>query len=529
MTEARDREVGIEQRRNAINNSRSKGFSVDQTVLDKYKQEAASRPQRSPTRAHFEYSRDEILLAKASAAPGGLKKTRTMPDLRGSATSSSPAPTEGDAALFEGFSGLHLSSRILPHSFLKRTLPSDQFTIYRVPDLLKHVKSPDFELPDGVCDYVVIGVIASKSSPMDHKQPTNGATHSDSHTVGNKDWEKQWDDGSRNSRRFMAITLTDLQWTVDMYLFGTAVPRYHRLAPGTVVAILNPGIMPPKAGKSDTGAFSLSLSNNSDTVLEIGQARDLGYCKTIKKDGKECGSWVNRAKTEICEWHLNAEINRTKAGRMGVNTGSNGFGRKQYSHRTRDEDPAFQRRRDGLLSRDGSKYDRETGSHFYVASTGPRPVSQTAYYTPSSSSNPFISAMEGDMVRPGERDARLRKKLAAQAKEHEIATKLGGCAHSGFRYDSAGAEYLRQKHKGTNDNKNKENIGSSGTQRSAISKTILSSGSTESRKRMATDVRLSPVKKTRFVTEKGIREAGRESLGAPLPKIDDSDDELEIV
>ena len=42
-------------------------------------------------------------------------------------------------------------------------------------------------------------------------------------------------------------------------------------------------------------------------------------------------------------------------------------------------------------------------------------------------------------------------------------------------------------------------------------------------------------KKTRFVTEKGIREAGRESLGGEVAKIaathldDDDDDDLDIV
>jgi minichromosome maintenance protein 10 len=41
---------------------------------------------------------------------------------------------------------------------------------------------------------------------------------------------------------------------------------------------------------------------------------------------------------------------------------------------------------------------------------------------------------------------------------------------------------------------------------------------------------VSPVrKKTRFVTEKGIREAGRESLGAELSKRVELDDDDELV
>jgi minichromosome maintenance protein 10 len=273
-------------------------------------------------------------------------------------------------------------------------------------------------------------------------------------------------------------------------------------------------------------------------VLEIGRARDLGYCKTTKKDGKQCGSWVNAAKTDICEWHLNAEIQRTKASRMGVNTGSNGFGRKQHHHLTKNDDEP----RRGLLGRDGRKYDRESGGHYYIASTGPKPSGGLARNGGPRRDNPFLDAVEGDLARPSERDARLRRHLAAQAKEREIAEKLGSQDHLGFGFDSAGADYMRRKIAASRDENARVNgnqtIGdSSSSQRTkTISRTILSSGGTEtseSRKRTAADVRLSPVKKTRFVTEKGIREAGRESLGTttgPASRHDsDSDDELEIV
>ncbi|OCT47288.1 DNA replication protein [Cladophialophora carrionii] len=546
MTEARERETTIEQCRATTIQNRRRGFVLDQDELDSYRTAAAeTRGQgasKSPTRQYFEYSRDQVLTAAAEAHSGTrhLKKSRTMPDLRASPSKDTGQPPrhEGDANLYEDFSGLHLTSRVLPHSFLRRTLPSETFTIYRIPDLLKNVKSPDYELPETVCDYVVFAVIASKSSPMDHKKIPN-QRDPDKSTVGTRDWEKQWDDGSHNSRRFMAITLTDLAWTIDLYLFGTALPRYHRLTPGTVVAILNPGIMPPKPGKSDTGAFSLSLSDDSDTVLEIGHARDLGYCKTLKKDGKECGSWVNTAKTDICEWHLNAEIQRTKAGRMGVNTGSNGFGRRENRPMTRNEDRAHK----GLLNKDGRRFDRETGAHYYIATTGPKGGGGSGGGGGAAGADdPFIQAVEGELSRPSDRNARLRRHLAAQAKEREIAEKLGSREHGGFGFDSAGAEYLRRKAKQRGEGAKNKGIGDdslddgSSKGSAAISKAILSNGSTtkENRKRTAADVRLSPVKKTRFVTAKGIREAGRDSLGAPGHPMaahgsDSEDDELEIV
>ena len=160
----------------------------------------------------------------------------------------------GDASLYEGYSRTHLASRILPHSFLKRTLPTDEFTIYKLPDLLKNVKSPEYEIPDGVGNYVVFGIIAHMSNPRNQKVKS-----AETNSSSSNDWEKKWDDGSNNSQKFLVVTLTDLKWTVDLFLFDRAVPRYHRLAPGTLIAILNPGIMPPKKGKEDTGAFSLTL------------------------------------------------------------------------------------------------------------------------------------------------------------------------------------------------------------------------------------------------------------------------------
>lgn len=538
MTEARQRETSQAKRREATLQRRRKGFGVDQEEVNSYRLAAEEsrdkEPPKSPTRQYFEYSRDDIVRATTQANSGThhLKKSRTMPDFR---ESPSRQIRQGDASLFEGFSQLHLSSRILPHSFLQRTLSSAKFTVYRIPDLLKQVKSPAFELPDSVCDYVVCAVIASKSLPMDVKQTV------DSKTMGTGDWERQWDNGSRNQRRFMALTLTDLQWTVDLYLFGTAVPRYHRLTPGTVIAVLNPGIMPPKSGKTDTGAFSLTLSDGDDTVLEIGTARDLGYCKTLKKDGKECGSWVNAAKTDICEWHLNAEIKKTQALRMGVNTGTNGFESRKRHLTMNDKE----RKKIGRNAKDGRHFDRETQSHFYVSNSGPT-SGKSNVTRDGMGGDSFVP--EGQLTRPSERNARLRKHLAAMEKEREIASRLGSRGHHGF--GSAGAEYFRQQAKAREDKeREKENSslttkdGSGSTSNlsnmpSSIRATAILSTTNPSltngngsRKRTAADVRLSPVKKTRFVTEKGIREAGRESLGPPVGGRDDSgsEGELEIV
>ncbi len=557
MAEAREREQSHEQRRNR---HRSKGFGTDESEIEKYRllaKDSIPAPSRSPTRLNPQqaFPRDEIIQGRVEAGTGNgyLEKKRTMPDPQRSPPSqdnSDHSHAQGDASLFEGFSGLHLSSRILQPSFIKRTLATDRFTIYRVPDLLKNITSPSFDLPDDVVDYVIFGVIASKSSPMDQKKPPP-----DSATAGTNDWERQWEDGSQNQRRFMVFTLTDLKWTVDVYLFGTALPRYHRLAPGTLVAILNPGIMPPKPGKTDTGAFSLNLNNGDDTILEIGQARDLGYCKTLKKDGRECGAWLDASKTGICEWHLNAQLDKTRAKRMGVNTGTNGFsGTKRRGIFDKIGNANAKGEGNGLLAADGHRYDRYTGNHFYIAKSnggGAATASAAGGALHGGLYDGGPSLPEGNLSR--DRGERVRKHLAAQVKEREIAEKLGSGGHGqGFGFGSAGAEYLKL-HARAKDSKghakdgtagkadgqqaNADAESSVGSQRSAnilagppSSALVNGRGNGNGRKRTAADVRLSPVKKTRFVTEKGIREAGRESLGVTTAKhADESEDDLEIV
>jgi len=557
MAESREAQKAKDVKREDGGRNRSRRFEIDQVEMKGYRLAAEkSHLNEQPTRSgpRKEYSREEVLLATRHAKSGGrvLKKSRTMPDLGqspsrpSSRAQASPSrsdeaddPDHGDAALFEGFSRFHLSSRILPHSFLKRTLPSDRFTIYRIADLLREVVSPEYELPDSVGDYVVFGIIASKSSPLDHKQ-----THGDDKTVGSHDWERRWEDGSQNQSKFMVFTLTDLEWSLNLYIFGTALPRYHRLSPGTVVAILNPSIMPPKKGKEDTGAFSLTLHSGDDTVLEIGIARDIGYCNAVRKDGKECGTWVNASKTEICEWHLNLQLYKTQAGRMGVNTGSNGFG-AGLGKGSNNRNNVFDRRRVGIREgegrggllphKEGQQYDKWTGSHFYVSNSNPgvrarnsggpaHPGAVSAARMLDMDENgPFVP--EGQLSR--DREARWQKRMAAQEKEREIARRLTAIGSGG-----AGEEYLRHKTANTPSHGVEKAVGEAGSQRSAVSTraSILKpqSNINLNGKRPADNVRLSPVKKTRFVTEKGIREAGRDSVGASGVQLD-GDDDLEIV
>ena len=535
MAEIRDKDKAQDNKRDLLQKRRTvAGFKVNEAELETFRKAAEEAARQNPptskgSKAQTDFSRAEILATQPGHS-SRLIKSRSTPNLRQN-PSRSRSPTKdparpsssGDPSPFEGFTGLQLTTRILPHSFLKRTLPSDEYTILTVPNLLRQVTSPAYELPDSIISYAIVGIIASKSSPLNQKPS------SEDKSTGSNDWEKKWDDGSQNQKRFMVFELTDLKWRISLYLFGTAVPRYHRLTPGTVVAILNPGIMPPKQGKEDTGAFSLTLNSSDDTVLEIGTARDLGFCNAVKKDGKECGEWIDSSKTSICEFHLSQQLAKTQSKRMGVNTGSNDMrGKNSYS-----KNGMHERALNTGLKKEGRQYDKSTGSHYFVASsavgiastggTAPRHYGDrsAAHLLDLDDDDPFLA--EGQLTRD-DKAGRLRKHLARVEQESKISRLLGADGTGG-----AGGEYMRKK---AGIQSGSEKLEKTSIQRTAAEAklNIMGNGGT-SRKRTAQEVRLSPAKKTRFITDRGIKVAGRESLPALDTGIADEDDEddLDIV
>ncbi|KAI5290535.1 hypothetical protein KEM54_001260 [Ascosphaera aggregata] len=516
--------------------NRTSAFSFDKKEVDHYKEIAEESKPFSPqkSRGKEEYSRVDVL--KAINKPESARRRVASPshsdDSQGMIPSGQkfeePEVKKGDPTKFEPFSGLHLSKRILPHTFMKRTLEGK--TPMRIPYLLKHVKSPDYELPDTDGDYVIFGVIASKSSPRDHKEKhqTQGEVKMD-------------DDGKNNTKKYMVLTLTDLEWSIDLFLFATAFPRYYKLVPGMVVAILNPNIMAPPPDKIDTGKFSLALNSSDDTILEIGKAQDLGFCKSVKKDGNVCGAWIDARKTEFCEFHIDLQVRKATAQRMAVNHGSGTFGSGGLSGSRTGFSGKGQT---GLLDPRGKKIDKETKSTYYIVSR--KPALNTPKFGQSAASmldaeDPFMQNMNISFRRGNENsEERMRKHLADKQRERDIAQMLGQSSKS------IGAEYLRAHHlqlskSGTPSPGQRTNPTlDSSTVSVATSRDPLSIQSSKqagevklgrAKKRTldpGTGGKKSPigVKKTRFITAKGIRDAGDSSMSTTQG---DYDDDLDIV
>lgn len=571
IAETRQQDKARKEKLDRLHRQRSRGFGIQQQELDNLKtasdsveQATEGRPKHAAQGASSGFSRDEVLkavskpnggLVQRSKSSTGARRSQaqvkspndiwvnpnaqharlesnpsqsTLMDSRKLTRSLSPKPKTSDpplgrqcpetsSSLFEPFSSLHLSKRLLPHSLLTSTFSEKH--IFLLPSLLGAVKSPDFVLPDfPELDHVVLAIIASKSSPLNHKGACK-STNAESTSTTQAAQSEQNANG-----KYMVLTLTDLKWTVDLFLFATGYTRFRKLAAGTVVALLNPDVMPPPPGRADTGRFSLKLASSDDTVLEIGSSRDLGWCKSVRKDGKQCGSWIDKRHTEFCEFHVDAVVERTRRGRMEVQGMSAPFapgGRRggrtgRFGDKTRGHKPA----RHGEFSREGPQYDRSSASQYFVAPS-----------IPGFSAARLLDTEDG-IERGGSREERIRKRLVEREKENEIAKKLGEGGNG------AGSEYLRLRAGGetfamvadpqATDPVDATSLGLMGNK----ARNVHLSPIKKKRKASALSVD-GPRKKTRFVTDRGIKEAGRESFGRDIAikagDNDDDDDELEVV
>lgn len=433
LAAARSEEVSRQERRDRIKQVRSNAFELGRQEIEQMKSNAKEIPD-VPLQPE-QYSREQVI------AGGQIKRSNTVTSLRrptqdedrpGSSFSGagesqedihkekiSPSEVpEEDAAGFEPYSSTHLSKRVIPHSILTRNLSGKK--TYVIKDLLKHVKAPEFQLPEIEQDIVVFGILASKSDPRSHKN-ANGNLK-----------EKVETDPERG--KYMVLQLVDLQWELELFLFNTGFERYWKLTPGTLIAILNPTIMPPPPGRTDTGRFSLVINSGLDTILEVGTARDLGYCKSIKKDGQYCNGWVNRKRTEFCEFHMNMGLAKHRQARQDVNAFNTGMGPKKdndnpfkrgYNKNSQRSHEWGEQHANDPKKKGGGNYDRSTRGQWFISK-------------PSAASMLDNEVLGGNIAQTMEKGESLRRRLATEEKERELMKTLGKMG------SGAGKEYMRR-------------------------------------------------------------------------------------
>ncbi|XP_050514269.1 protein MCM10 homolog [Diabrotica virgifera virgifera] len=114
---------------------------------------------------------------------------------------------------------------------------------------------------------------------------------------------------SQKGNQFSVWTLTDLRddiKTVAVFLFGGAHGQLWKTSVGTVVGLLNPNVLEKKEGRDEA---SLSI-DNAQKVMILGQSKDFGICKSVKKNGDKCTAIVNLAMCQYCVFHIKQEYQK---------------------------------------------------------------------------------------------------------------------------------------------------------------------------------------------------------------------------
>ena len=98
---------------------------------------------------------------------------------------------------------------------------------------------------------------------------------------------------------------TDMK-SVSVFLFSNAYKNLWKIAVGTVVGILNPSVL---ESRDDKDLATLSV-DNSQKIMVLGTSRDLGKCKSMKKNGEPCTAPVNLKFCEYCVYHVKQEYGK---------------------------------------------------------------------------------------------------------------------------------------------------------------------------------------------------------------------------
>jgi len=495
LAKSRQEQQEQQARNERIERSRSNGFGVKDNEVASKRGGASTQSTRSqqnfsagerlssPTKsssAAFTYSASQQPNPFTTARPRNILETPKVGQ-------DHPSVDESEANLiwdnttdgtgYDPFSSIHLSKRHIAHVDAARAMEGSE--LYPLPRLLKEVKAPEYDPPDCESDYVVFGILAKKSNPYNHKQ-----------THRTTDENKPQQDATAPRNKFMVMTLVDLKWEIDLFLFGTAFDQFWKLTEGTLLAIQNPSILPPK-GNQNNGRFSLKLGSCEDRVMEIGVARDLGYCVSVKKDGEKCGVWIDKRSTQICDYHLNMMIDKNRKGRMEVN----GMWRHGVdddmcggdSKRRRKVDPSTVKKQ--LPGKRAGEHGR-----IWSVDTGFGKSAAKIFDGEDKASVESLTAEETS-----------RRRIAAAQRERDLAKKLESMG------GSVGADYLRARQTTTT------TTTTSSSTRSSQEKTLFEKPSASELGLLgnkATAIRLSPAKdRKRHFGTAAISSSGKEAMG----------------
>ncbi|XP_039756058.1 protein MCM10 homolog [Pararge aegeria] len=208
-------------------------------------------------------------------------------------------------------------------SFSKKPFPtSDQNNkgIFCAPEIKN--KGPSDVYTDPIFGIRITKPLISSSALLDRMQGREAVNMLRvKRYVENEDLSKDWviagvivrkssAKKSQKGNNFVIWTLSDLKddlKTISLFLFRKAYNELWKTLEGTVVAILNPNVLDRSQNSADQACLSVE---NSDRVMVLGQSKDLGICRSKKKNGEPCTAFVNLNQCEHCIYHVKQEYQK---------------------------------------------------------------------------------------------------------------------------------------------------------------------------------------------------------------------------
>ncbi|KAG7189610.1 hypothetical protein KM043_017293 [Ampulex compressa] len=188
------------------------------------------------------------------------------------------------------FFGLRIINPLISSSeFQQRMNGKKAITVSKIKN---HITSDDLHN-----DWVIAGVLTHKSTTKTSKKGSSYAI-----------WKLS--DLSENIN------------TISLFMFSTAYKTFWKTTTGTVLGILNPNIL---ESNDDHDLATLSV-DNPQKVMILGKSKDMGKCKSIKKNGEPCSSIVNLSQCEFCIYHVKQEYKKcSRRSELQSNHGGQGF------------------------------------------------------------------------------------------------------------------------------------------------------------------------------------------------------------
>ncbi|XP_050086569.1 protein MCM10 homolog [Anopheles aquasalis] len=230
-------------------------------------------------------------------------------------------------------------------------------------------------------------------------------------------------------KQFAIWKLSDLHGDVKMatlFLFSQAYKDLWKTTEGTVVAVLNPNVLNNNNDRSSEATLSIDRSTK---VMILGQSRDLGTCRSRKKNGDRCTAIISLGQCEYCVYHIKQEYNNA-CNRGGLLTSTGGRGLNELRNKVLGKNEVFYA---------GQSYSaiKAVKNPKQVEKDRQRMLTLSDYYRPPAEGNGTTGSSSGSPI-PGNPSYRASPVAKVKPSAARVETKVGERVKDLKRLESLG-------------------------------------------------------------------------------------------